>query len=96
VEFDRFHDMLDVHHNHVHRGQNLDFLLRDLRRQTKLLRRHDEVFLQDLGGQHAVPVVKRRLDNLLGPVAFRAGVRIVRVDEDVCVEEDPSLHVRPS
>ena len=39
---------------------------------------------------------QQRLDDLLGPVAFGAGVRIVRIDEDVCVEEDPALHVRPS
>jgi len=70
VEFDRFHHVLDVDHDHVQRGQDLDLLLRDLRRQPKLLRRHDEVFLQNLRGQHAVPVVERRLDDLLGAVAF--------------------------
>jgi hypothetical protein len=48
VEFDCIHEMLDVDHDHVHCGQNLDFLLRDLCRQPELPRGHDEVFLQDL------------------------------------------------
>ncbi len=92
MEIDGGEDIRNVWFGHIKLGQKFDLTARLARIVLQFSRDRDKILLQHLQRNNASSVTAMCVPQIARDTLFCRGVVIVRVDQDISVEETTSVH----